>query len=113
MKTESRPDLNQEPDLRIEMANDVCADFEAISRLRRLPPGPWRSRGEYLDYTNWSDRDRFIELDRAIEDMPLTMPHVEKTFNRTRRARRRRMAESSNRISWETLLTEIRRVSGQ
>jgi hypothetical protein len=47
------------------------ADIEAISRLRRLPPGPWRSLGRYLDYTNWPERDRFLELDRAIARMRL------------------------------------------
>ena len=35
--------------------------------LTQLAPGPWRSLGRYLDYTNWADRDRFVELDRAIE----------------------------------------------
>lgn len=37
--------------------------------LHELPPGPWRSLGRYLDYTNWPDRDRFVALDRAIEKL--------------------------------------------
>lgn len=39
----------------------------ASSSLPQVAPGPWRSLGRYLDYTNWADRDRFVELDRAIE----------------------------------------------
>ena len=35
--------------------------------LTQLAAGPWRSLGRYLDYSNWADRDRFVELDRAIE----------------------------------------------
>ena len=34
--------------------------------LPKVPPGPWRSLGGYLDYSSWKDRDRFLELDRAI-----------------------------------------------
>ena len=41
-------------------------DIEAKTTLHLLPKGPWRSLGGYLDYTDWSDRDRFIELDDAI-----------------------------------------------
>src|SRR5579863_4709461 len=35
--------------------------------LRELPPGPWRSSGGYLDYSDWPERERFAELDRAIQ----------------------------------------------
>ena len=34
--------------------------------LPELPPSKWRSLGKRLDYTNWEDRDRFVELDAAI-----------------------------------------------
>jgi hypothetical protein len=34
--------------------------------LQKLPPGPWRSLGGYFDYSKWSERDRFLELDHAI-----------------------------------------------
>lgn len=34
--------------------------------IRKLPPSPWRSLGGYFDYSQWSDRERFMELDRAI-----------------------------------------------
>jgi hypothetical protein len=60
------------------LRNVVCADevepnytlvepVRAISRLRRLPPGPFRSLGEHLDYAEWAGRERFMELDRAIQ----------------------------------------------
>jgi hypothetical protein len=34
--------------------------------LPKLAEGPWRSLGGYFDYSLWADRDRFLELDRAI-----------------------------------------------
>jgi hypothetical protein len=34
--------------------------------LEKVPPGEWRSLGGYFDYTHWADRERFMELDRAI-----------------------------------------------
>jgi hypothetical protein len=34
--------------------------------LPKLAAGPWRSLGGYFDYTHWSDRERFLELDKAI-----------------------------------------------
>ena len=34
--------------------------------LEKLPEGPWRSLGGYFDYRHWPDRDRFLELDKAI-----------------------------------------------
>lgn len=37
-----------------------------ISRLRRLPPGPYRSLGKYLNYEGWPECQRFLELDDAI-----------------------------------------------
>jgi hypothetical protein len=38
-----------------------------ISRLRELPPGPYRSLGKHLNYTDWPDRQRFLELDQDIQ----------------------------------------------
>jgi hypothetical protein len=35
--------------------------------LEKLPPGPWRSLGGYLDYAQWEDRERFLQLDLAIQ----------------------------------------------
>jgi|SRR5579862_6262935 len=34
--------------------------------LPKLPPGPWRSLGGYMDYSHWEDRERFLALDAAI-----------------------------------------------
>jgi hypothetical protein len=42
-------------------------DRDPFSPLCPLPPGPWRSLGQHLDYTDWPARERFMELDRAIE----------------------------------------------
>ena len=48
---------------------------ESARELRPSPPlqkveaGPWRSLGGYFDYSLWPDRDRFLELDRAIAAM--------------------------------------------
>src|ERR1035438_3673585 len=33
----------------------------------RLPPSPSRSRAGYLDYAEWPDRVRFIELGRLLQ----------------------------------------------
>jgi len=37
------------------------------SRLEKLPNCPFRSVGGYLNYAGWPDRQRFMELDRAIQ----------------------------------------------
>jgi hypothetical protein len=39
---------------------------ETHTPLRKFPGGAWQSLGGYLDYSNWSARDRFMELDQAI-----------------------------------------------
>jgi hypothetical protein len=44
-----------------------------VSRLREQPPGPYRSLGKYLDYSNWPDRERFLELDQDIRRRALEM----------------------------------------
>jgi hypothetical protein len=35
-------------------------------KLQKLSPSPCRSLGGYLDYSEWNDRTRFMELDSAI-----------------------------------------------
>jgi hypothetical protein len=50
-----------------ELVPDRKSDTGGKRLLQELPPGTWRSLGKYLDYTNWADRERFIELDRAIQ----------------------------------------------
>jgi hypothetical protein len=42
------------------------ASHEIKNPMPKLAEGPWRSLGGYFDYTHWSDRERFLELDRAI-----------------------------------------------
>jgi hypothetical protein len=39
---------------------------ERSAPIQKLPPSPWRSLGGYFDYDQWADRERFMELDRAI-----------------------------------------------
>ena len=50
-------------DLHCSLPEMVCA----VPRLRKLAPGPSRSLGGYLDYEGWPDRERFMELDRALQ----------------------------------------------
>jgi len=38
--------------------------------LARLAGGPYQSIGGFFDYSNWIDRDRFMELDKAIYSVP-------------------------------------------
>jgi hypothetical protein len=38
----------------------------AVAPRSLVAAGPWRSIGGCFDYTEWKDRDRFLELDRAI-----------------------------------------------
>ena len=45
------------------LPESVCA----VSRLPKMPPDPDRSLGGYLNYSGWPDRERFMELDRAIQ----------------------------------------------
>lgn len=49
---------------RTENHDEPCGDRPP---LVELPPGPWRSLGGYLDYTDWPERERFMELDLAIK----------------------------------------------
>jgi hypothetical protein len=39
---------------------------EVKAPLEKLAAGPYRSLGGYFDYSHWADRERFLELDRAI-----------------------------------------------
>jgi hypothetical protein len=74
-------------------------DPEALSNLRRLPHGPWRSLGEHLDYTNWSERERFQQLDREImasreQQRPQPTPRVARPRSRVHGL------SANRRISW-------------
>ena len=48
-----------------DAANGAAAP-EIKPPLPKLAAGPWRSLGGYFDYTHWADRERFLELDKAI-----------------------------------------------
>lgn len=63
--------------------------------LRELPPGPWRSSGGYLDYSDWPERERFAELDRAIETGLGDSPAVDAEVGPLRRCRAK-IADSAN-----------------
>lgn len=39
---------------------------EVRGPLQKVAESPFRSLGGFLDYSNWADRERFLELDRAI-----------------------------------------------
>jgi hypothetical protein len=79
------------------MTSDLYADreFLACEAARPLtgshhwlpdqPPSPWRSLGKKLNYSNWEDRDRFIELDAAImvrDEMELRSRQIRSTVQR-------------------------------
>jgi hypothetical protein len=42
----------------------------------QVPPShTWRSLGGYLDYDLWTERERFVELDRAIQAQAIATAH--------------------------------------
>jgi hypothetical protein len=51
-----------------EFASPAASDTipEIQPALQKLPASPWRSLGQYLDYSDWKDRERFAQLDVAI-----------------------------------------------
>jgi hypothetical protein len=49
----------------LESAPLQSAEADEFSSSK-LPPTQFRSLGGYLDYDGWEDRERFMELDRAI-----------------------------------------------
>jgi hypothetical protein len=51
----------------VETRHSKHEPVRALSRLRKLPPGPFRSLGKHLNYAQWEDCRRFMELDRAIQ----------------------------------------------
>jgi hypothetical protein len=76
-KLEKRPVAAQEPEKQVRRmrGNDaakistpeVVGQFQEVSGpLQKVTSGTWRSLGGYFDYTNWQERERFMELDRAI-----------------------------------------------
>ena len=57
----------QEP--RAEPKQEMSTDSwscETETPLQKASACPWMSSGGYFDYSTWADRERFVELDRAI-----------------------------------------------
>ena len=52
---------------RVELDCTPPETDHAVPPLRKLPHSPSRSLGGYLDYAGWSDSQRFMELDGAIQ----------------------------------------------
>jgi hypothetical protein len=53
------------------MAHQLGRSAEATDQMARTPMTqfpcvPWRSLGGFLNYENWPERERFLELDRKI-----------------------------------------------
>jgi hypothetical protein len=59
-----------EPEAGLDWERSDVDSVSGVSRLRKLPPSPFRSLGGYLDYAEWPDCERFMELDRAIQSTP-------------------------------------------
>jgi hypothetical protein len=70
----------------IEYDEDLCAERPP---LVKLAPAPWRSLGGYLDYTDWPEQERFMELDLAIKTRQESMLplHGEDRIPQPRRCR--------------------------
>lgn len=54
-----------------ELDAELDTPIEPRSQLVKHETGPWISRGGYLDYESWPDRDRFKELDGMLEALRL------------------------------------------
>ena len=58
-----------EPESSFDLAEEDAPEIlspEVKAPLHRLETGRWCSLGGYLDYSDWTARERFLELDRAI-----------------------------------------------
>jgi hypothetical protein len=53
----------------------AIADY-AGPLLVKLPPSPFRSLGGYLNYEEWPDRQRFMELDEALRLKARESPQI-------------------------------------
>ena len=61
--------LAEEHEQEVRITRNVRTDIssrEVRPPLPKLAAGPWRSLGGYFDYSHWPDRERFLELDKAI-----------------------------------------------
>ena len=57
---------NTASDREVELDRTLIESVCVTTRQRKLPRGPFRSLGGYLDYAGWPECQRFMELDRAI-----------------------------------------------
>lgn len=81
----------------VDLWSGDITDAPPARPLKPLAPGPWRSLGRYLDYSNWADRERFVELDRAIQsnaqldrDEIASLPEPQPAFRRAVHIERRK-----------------------
>jgi hypothetical protein len=95
--------------IRLDLIYQMDGLDETISRVHRQPPGPWRSLGQHLDYTDWPERDRFVYLDREIKKMPVTK--LDREHRRYPVRVVPRAARRSKQIDWDVVLAGVRRVS--
>lgn len=83
--------LAEEHERRARVAENLASHSPSNTRseagetkppLQKVADGPWRSLGGYFDYSLWPDRERFMELDRAIAAaQELREPEVEHHFD--------------------------------
>jgi hypothetical protein len=66
----------------ITISDDIHTGLTLVAALAPtpLPISSWRSLGGYLNYATWAQRERFIELDKAI--MTAQAQQREKTLER-------------------------------
>jgi hypothetical protein len=57
----------------VDKARDNTRPCEINMPRRKLSGGPWQSLGGYFDYSDWTARERFMELDEAIAARPYVM----------------------------------------
>jgi hypothetical protein len=95
--------------IRLDLIDRMDDVDETVSRVRRQPPGPWRSLGQHLDYTDWPERDRFVQLDREIKRMPTTK--LDREHRRYPVGVVARAAVRSKQIDWDVILASVRRIS--
>jgi len=59
--------MEDEPGNRVaQESRTTGVSRESRPPLQKVAEGPWRSLGGYFDYSDWPDRDRFMELDKLI-----------------------------------------------
>ena len=57
---------------------------EIQTRLHKHPDSPWRSLGQYLDYSGWADRERFVQLDIKIKALKIQQNRIKARSRQSR-----------------------------